>query len=85
MTDGEIRSVFLCLSQAMSNQYQEVATEAHSMTSQAHREVGPRVQRNDSTMASHLKNFKRMNPLMFHGSKVNEDPQDILDKVYKIL
>ena len=26
-----------------------------------------------------------MNPSMFFGSKVNEDPQDFLNEVYKIL
>ena len=26
-----------------------------------------------------------MNPLMFYRSKVSEDPQDFIDKVYKIL
>ena len=36
-------------------------------------------------MASHLRDFMRMNDHMFFGSKVAEDPQDILDEVYKIL
>lgn len=32
-----------------------------------------------------LRDFTRMNLLMFLGSKVNEDPQDFLHEVYKIL
>ena len=36
-------------------------------------------------MASHLRDFTRMNPPMYFGSKVDEDPQDFLDKIYKIL
>ena len=36
-------------------------------------------------MASHLRYFLRMNPPIFLGSKVDEDPQDSLDELYKIL
>ena len=36
-------------------------------------------------MASFLRDFTKMNPTMFFGSKVNEDPQDIYDAAYKIL
>ena len=36
-------------------------------------------------MATRLRDFTRMNPLMYFGSKVDEDPQDFLDEVYKIL
>ena len=27
----------------------------------------------------------RINPSVFHGSKVDEDPQEFIDEVYKIL
>ena len=36
-------------------------------------------------MASHLRDFTRMNPLTFHGSKVDEYPQYFMDEIYKIL
>ena len=32
-----------------------------------------------------LRDFVRMNPPIFLGSKVNEDPQEFLDVLYKIL
>lgn len=32
-----------------------------------------------------LRDFVRMNPPIFLGSKVNEDPQEFLDEVYKVL
>ena len=35
-------------------------------------------------MASCLRDFTRVNPPTFYGSKVNEDPQEFLDEVYKI-
>ena len=38
-----------------------------------------------SSMTSHIRVITRMNPPMFFGSKVNEDPQDFIDAVYKIL
>ena len=37
-----------------------------------------------STMTTRLRDFTRMNPPMFCGCKVDEDPQDLLDEVYKI-
>ena len=36
-------------------------------------------------MASHLRDFTIMNPPTFYGSKVEEDPQEFIDKIYKIL
>lgn len=36
-------------------------------------------------MASCLRDFTRMSPHTLFGSKVNEDPKDFLDEVYKIL
>ena len=34
-------------------------------------------------MSSRLRDFLRMNPLIFLGYKENEDPQEFLDGVYK--
>ena len=62
-----------------------VANKGKDMTCKENREVGPRVQQNASTMASRLREFTRMNPPMFFMSKVNEDNQDILTEVYKII
>ena len=36
-------------------------------------------------MASRLRDFTRMNPPVYFGSKINEDPQEFVDVVYKIL
>ena len=85
MSDGEIREAFLNLTQYMDTQAHAATTQAQTMTTQENREVAPRVNQNASTMAFHLIDFTRMNPLMFFGSKVNEDPHDFLDEVYNIL
>ena len=37
------------------------------------------------TPASTVRDFMRMNPLDFNGSKVDEDPQEFIDEVYKVL
>ena len=74
MTDGEIRSDFLSLAQAMTTQDQALANQSQDMTAQANRVVGSPVQQNASTMASRVRDSTNMNPSMFFGSKVNEYP-----------
>ena len=74
MRDGEIRSAFMTFTQDMTTQSQEVGTQAQNKIAQANREVGPRVQPIASTMGYRFRNFARMNPLLFYGSKVNKDP-----------
>ena len=49
------------------------------------REVGPRVTKQANNMDIRLRDFTGMNPPMFFGSMWDEDPQDFLDEVYKIL
>lgn len=62
-----------------------MTTKAQAMTAQANREVGPFVNQNDSAMAPPLRDFTRINPRMFYGSKVNEFNQDFIYWVYKII
>ncbi|WMV24972.1 hypothetical protein MTR67_018357, partial [Solanum verrucosum] len=63
----EVRSALLMMAQA-------VATQAQDMTTQATRGVEANVNPNVSTMASRLRDFVRMNHLVFLGSNVGEDP-----------
>ena len=60
-------------------------TLARSIIAQENRDVGPRCHDIESTTASGLREFVRMNPLIFHGSNVREDLQALLDEVYKIV
>ena len=54
------------------------------MMSQANREVLPRANKQVATMASIIRDFTRINPPTFYGSKVEEDPQEFNDEIYKI-
>lgn len=69
----------------MATQAQGITRQTQATTTQVNRKVKPYVNPNAITMASRLTDFTRMNPLMFFGSNVNVDTQDILDEVYKIL
>ena len=75
MTDGEIRDTFLNLTQFMATQAHVVTTQSQDMIAQVNREVAPRVNQNGSTPSSHLRDFTRMNPPMFFGSKVLKIPK----------
>ena len=71
MTNGHIREALIILNRALTT----------------HVNVGmePRVNVVESTQTSRLKDFFRMNPPIFRGSKVGEDNHEFLDEVYKIL
>ncbi|KAK4729681.1 hypothetical protein R3W88_022669 [Solanum pinnatisectum] len=71
MSNKEIRVAFLTL--------------ARPMLAQVNRDVRPRVNAIESTLASRLRDFVRMNPPIFIGSRIGEDLQEFLDGVYKIV
>ena len=58
---------------------------ARGVTTQVNLSMGPRGNLVERTMTSRLRDFVRMNPLIFLGFKVGEDPQEFLDGVYKVL
>ncbi|TMX04002.1 hypothetical protein EJD97_012228 [Solanum chilense] len=58
---------------------------AQAMTTQLNLSMVPRLNAVESTMKSCLLYFVRMNPFIFLGSKVGEDPQEFLDVVYEKL
>ena len=55
------------------------------MTTQANRDVGPRVNVLESTMTSRLRDFVRINPPTLFSFVVVEGPQKFLDEVNKIV
>ncbi|XP_049378245.1 uncharacterized protein LOC125843042 [Solanum stenotomum] len=85
MTNVEIRAALQTLTQVMTVQAQAVTTQAQAKTAHANRKVGPRANPNASTMTSRLRDFTKMKPLIFLGSKMNENPQEFLEEVYKIV
>ena len=58
---------------------------ARAVTTQVNLSIVPRVNVVESTMTSRLRDFLRINPPIFLGSKVGEDPKEFLDRVYKVL
>ncbi|TMX04114.1 hypothetical protein EJD97_011539 [Solanum chilense] len=74
ITAGDIWANFLTLNQAMNSQENAVIYEVQAMMAQMNRKVGPRVPQHANTMASHLRDFARMNPHMFYWLRSDEDP-----------
>ena len=60
-------------------------TLARAFMTQENRDVGPRINDLENTLATMLRDFLRMNPPTFLRSKVGDDPQAFLDDVYKIV
>ena len=58
---------------------------ARAVTTQVNFYMAPRVNVVEKNMKSRLRDFVRMNPPIFLGSKVGEYPQEFLDGVYKVL
>ena len=58
---------------------------ARGVTTQTNLCMVPMMNVVQRTMTSSLRDFVRMNPPIFHGSKVGEDPQEFLHSVYMVL
>ena len=78
-------TAFIKVALAITTQAQAITTQAQAMMTQANREVVPRAKQHFGTMSSHSRDFTRMNPPSFYWSKVEEDPQELIDETYKIL
>lgn len=85
LTVGDIRTSFPNISQDIKAQAQASTTRAQAMNSQAYREVGHPKHQLLATMASRSRNFTRMNPPTFYGSKFEDDPLEFIDEIYKVV
>ena len=84
LTDENIRTALLQMAQYITTQAQTSTAQAQAMTTQAKRRVVPHPHQ-VTTRASRLRYFTRKNPSTFYGFKVDEDPQEFIDEVSKIL
>ncbi|XP_049358616.1 uncharacterized protein LOC125823265 [Solanum verrucosum] len=74
MSEAEVRLALLMLAQV-------VTTQSRAMTAQANRDVGTYVNPNVNYTDFRLRDFVKMNPPKFLGSKVGEDPQEFVDEI----
>ena len=81
----EMKVILDQIAQPITTQKQAAIVQAQDMTAQENREISPRAHQYVSTMASHLRDFTRINHPIFYGSKFEEYPQEFIDEVYKIL
>ncbi|TMW80599.1 hypothetical protein EJD97_017921 [Solanum chilense] len=78
MTEEDMRAILTQKAQSMTTQAQPATVQAQATTPQANRDVAPRPHKKVTTMASRQRDFTRMNPPTFYGSKVDEDPKNSL-------
>ena len=71
--------------ETLFHMFQAITVQAKVIMTQAIREGAPRENPHTRTMASRLRDFTRMNPPVYNGSKTNEDPQEFVDEFHKIL
>lgn len=78
LMDVEVSKVLVKIAQVIPTHVQSITTLDTS-------EGAPRLDPYSSTMARRLRDFTRMNLLFYFAFKTNEDPQDFMDEVYKII
>ena len=83
--EAHMRSILSQMVQVMTTQAQAATVQAQAMKTQVNLDIALRPRQQVTTMASHLRDFSRMNHPTFYGSKVDEYPQEFIDEVYKIL
>ena len=69
----------------MTTQANAITSHVQAMMVQGNREVGARVPQHANIMASRMRDITRMKQPMFFGPRINEDLQNFLDEIYKIL
>lgn len=86
VTKVESRASMLFLTQEFRDQSQAITTQVQAMTTQANIEHGLRVNDNEHTMKSWLRDFMGMNRRISLGSKVvGGIPMIFLNEVHKIV
>jgi len=57
---------------------------AQAMMAQSNRDVGPHVNPIVNSTTLRVRGFVKFKPLEFYGSKVEEDPKEFVDEMYRI-
>ncbi|XP_069144584.1 uncharacterized protein [Solanum lycopersicum] len=78
LADAEVRASLAQMAQA-------IMMQAQAMTAQLNRQDVLRENPPVRSIADRLRDFTRMNPLIFTGAKTSEDPQEFIDELHKIL
>lgn len=77
LTDGEVRATLVQIAQA-------ITTQELAITTPATREGAHRENLHANAMASRLRDFTRLNPPVYYGSKNNEYTQEFRDEAHKM-
>ena len=76
LTDGDVRATLFPMAQA-------ITAQAHLITSQTTKEFSHGENPNARIMARKLRDFTKMNPPVYFGSRTDEDHQELGNEVQK--
>ena len=81
--EGQVPNDEVPIGEEVPNQV--LVVDVNAALAQMANAIAMQAGRNAPTPASRIRDFTRMNPPEYYGSKANEDPQDFIEEIFKVM